>query len=362
MKKLILLFLCFTLSGCFQQKNEKTLYKASTLQAGFDTVITLNLYDESQEKFNETFQKVGNIFLYYHQLFDKYNNYEGVNNIKTINDNAGKLPVEVEQTIIDLLILAKNYSEISNNQFNVTLGPVLKLWHDVREKAEQNLEYTLPSQAELKKASVCSGWDKVEINDEENTVYLTEACASLDVGAIAKGYTTEIVGNYLMSEGYTNGFINAGGNLKFLGSKVNGDSWVAGIETPSITEANSLVRLNLTDEVSLVTSGDYQRYFLYNDEIMHHIIDPDTLYPSRHARSVTILTKDSGVADILSTTLYTMTYQDGKTLIEELHQYGIEAEVIWIYDTINEIQNETYIEKNGYYIIHTPNLDLQTDY
>lgn len=361
MKKIFLLCLCLLLSGCTQSTKEKTLYQSSTLQAGFDTIITLKLYDDSEEKFNETFQKAAGVFLYYHQLFDKYNDYD-VNNIKTINDNAGIKPIEVDQTIIDLLLLAKQYSEYSSNQFNITLGPVLELWHDVREKAENNLEYTLPTQDELEKANVCSGWDKIEINDEENTVYLNQSCASLDVGAIGKGYATQKVAEYLISEGYTNGFIDAGGNIQFLGSKIDDEPWTVGIVTPSLTDQNSLVRLKIDEEYSFVTSGDYQRYFIYNDEIMHHIIDPDTLYPSKHARSVTILTKDSGIADILSTTLYTMTYQEGKTLIEQLNQSGIQAEVVWIYDTIDEIKDETYIEKNGYYIIHTSNLELEVNY
>ena len=361
MKKIILLVLCFLLSACSQPQKQKSLYQSSTLQAGFDTVITLKLYAESEEKFNETFQMAGGIFLYFHKLFDKYNDYD-VNNIKTINDNAGIQPVKVEQPIIDLLLLAKQYSETSNNQFNVTLGPVLELWHNVREKAENNQPYTLPTEAELNKANVCSGWDKVEIDDEADTVYLNDSCASLDVGAIAKGYTTQIVADYLKSEGYTNGIIDAGGNIQFLGNKITNEPWLVGIVTPSLTDQNSLVRLNINEDYSFVTSGDYQRYFIYNDEIMHHIIDPDTLYPSKHARSVTILTKNSGVADILSTTLYTMTYQEGKDLINKLNQSGIQAEVVWIYDTLDEIKDETYIEKNGYYIIHTSNIELETNY
>ena len=361
MKKLVILCLCLLLSGCMQQTKDKTLYKSSTLQAGFDTVITLQLYADSEEKFNETFQIVAHGFLYFHQLFDKYNDYD-VNNIKTINDNAGIQPVEVNQEIIDLLLLAKKYSEISNNQFNITLGPVLELWHDVREKAENGQPYTLPTEDELNKAYVCSGWDKVKIDDDANTVYLTESCSSLDVGAIAKGYAAQKVADYLKSEGFNNGIIDAGGNIQFLGPKITNEPWVVGVTKPTLKAQNSIVRLNIAEENAFVTSGDYQRYFIHNDEIMHHIIDPETLYPSKHARSVTILTKDSGIADILSTTLYTMTYQEGKALIEQLNQSGVQAEVLWIYDTLDEIKNETYIEKDGFYMIHTPNIELITEY
>ena len=135
-----------------------------------------------------------------------------------------------------------------------------------------------------------------------------------------------------------------------------------GVTKPTLKAQNSIVRLNIAEENAFVTSGDYQRYFIHNDEIMHHIIDPDTLYPSKHARSVTILTKDSGIADILSTTLYTMTYQEGKALIEQLNQSGVQTEVLWIYDTLDEIKDETYIEKDGFYMIHTPNIKLITEY
>lgn len=361
MKKIVLLLLCLLLNGCNSTKKEPKLYGDSTLQAGFDTIITLKLYAKSEEEFQQTFQKVTQSYQYFHKLFDKYNDYN-MHNIKTINDSAGKQPVEVDQTIIDLLLLSKHYSELSNNQFNITLGPVLNIWHDVREKAENNLDYTLPTQDELKKAAVCSGWDKVEIDDEKNTVYLTESCASLDVGAVAKGYATQLISEMLIEDGYTNGFIDAGGNIQFLGSKINNEAWVAGIQTPSINSiGQSLVKVEIDQVNGFVTSGDYQRYFIHQDEVMHHIIDPDTLYPSKHARSVTILTKNSAVADILSTTLYTMDYHEGLALINQLHQNGIQAEVIWIYDKLDEIQNEKYIEKEDYYILTTENIQIKTE-
>lgn len=358
MKKILGIILCLILSGCSITKQEKELYSNSTLQAGFDTIITLKTYANSEKEFNEIFEEVTQTFMYYHQLFDKYDNYD-VNNIKTINDNAGIQPVSVEQPIIDLLKLAKQYSELSNHQFDVTLGPVLKLWHDVREKAEQNVEYTLPTSIELNQAKACSGWDKVEIDENNKTVYLNTPCASLDVGAIAKGYTTQIVSEMLINKGYTNGFIDAGGNIQFLGSKIDGESWVAGIQKPDIAEmGKSLVRLEIAENNAFVTSGDYQRYFIHNDEIMHHIIDPDTLYPAKHAKSITILTKDSGLADILSTTLYTMTYQEGLKFINQLKENNIQIEVIWIYNNIDEIKDEQYIEIENYYVLKTEGINL----
>lgn len=353
MKKITILASAFLLCACSPAPQEKKAYDASTLQAGFDTVITLKLYTESEDEFNEVFQESMRRFLYYNNLFDKYNDYE-INNIKTINDNAGIQPIEVDQELIDMLLLSKKYSEMSHYQFDVTIGPILSLWHDVREKAEADEDYTLPTEQQLQEAKACSGWDKVEIDDEKNTVYLNNPCASLDVGAVAKGYATQLVANYLTSNGYVNGFINAGGNVQILGSKIDGSPWSTGILAPALkNSAQTLVSIQLNEADAFVTSGDYQRFFLYNDEIMHHIIDPDTLYPARHAKSITILTKDSGIADILSTTLFTMTYEEGLSFIKKVQDSGIEAQAVWIYDKLDEIQNQDYQEKDGYYILST---------
>lgn len=358
MKKIKLLILSLFLCSCSSPK-EQQLYEDYTLSAGFDTVISFKFYANSEKEFDKEVEKATQLFLYYHQLFDKYNSYEN-NNIKTINDNAGKQPVKVDQALIDLLLLSKEYSELSQNQFNITLGPVLSIWHDVREKAENNEAYKLPSKSELEKASVCSGWDKVEINDEEDTVYLNQSCASLDVGAVAKGYATQKVGEMLLEDGYTNGFINAGGNLQILGPKLTGEGWNAGILKPSLDNSSeSILIVPIAKNYSFVTSGDYQRYFIHENEIMHHIIDPDTLYPAKHAKSISILTKESSIADILSTTLYTMTYQDGVELIQKINEKGTQVDVVWIYDKLDEIENENYYEKDGYYLLSTPNIAIK---
>lgn len=356
LKKFISIFLVFLLFGCSTTK-EKQLFEDYTISSGFDTIISYKMYANSENEFKKAIIKANELFSYYNELFDKYNDYE-INNIKTINDNAGIQPIEVDQEIINLLLLSKQYSELSNNQFDVTLGSVLKIWHDVREKALNNESYELPSKDELNQAKVCSGWDKVVIDDEKNTVYLTESCASLDVGAVAKGYATQKVSEMLINDGFTNGFINAGGNLEFLGPKINKDAWRTGILAPSLNNSSqSLVVIPLPEQVSFVTSGDYQRYFIHNDEIMHHIIDPDTLYPAKHAKSITILTKDSGIADILSTTLYTMTYQEGLQLIEKLKLNGLEVDAVWIYDNLNEIKNESYTIKENFYLLSS-NIEL----
>ena len=197
MKKLFVLFILLcTLFGCTPKEPVYNKYPKVIL--GFDTMITMNAYATSDEEALTYSQILENAFNKYNQWFDKYNDYEGVNNIKTINDNAGKQKVTVEQPIIDLLLLAKEYTEITNGTFDITMGNTMVLWHNYRDQGEQiNLsgsdDVPLPTTKELQESAKHAGWKYVEIDDENNTVYITNENVSLDVGAIAKGYTTEVV-------------------------------------------------------------------------------------------------------------------------------------------------------------------------
>lgn len=294
---------------------------------------------------------------YYHQLFDKYNTYSNVNNIKTINDHAGKTAVKVDSELIELLQLAHEYYVKSNGKFDFTLDPVLKIWHDAREKALNNELIELPTQEQLKAAKTCSGWDKVKIDDENNTVYLSETCASLDVGAIAKGFAAEKVAKYMEELGVDRGFINAGGNIKIIGNKMDESAWRVGINVPIAYATNeSIGSLLIEDSMSMVTSGDYQRFFVYNDEIYHHIIDSDTLFPAKDAKSVTVLTKNSALADALSTWLYTVSYQEGNKIIKQLNDEGTSCSAIWIYDDLVEIKDTNYQIAQNFYVIVSDNI------
>ena len=121
---------------------------------------------------------------YYNQLFDIYNDYDGINNLKTVNDNAGIKPVKVDKPIIDMLHMAKAFYDYSNGEFDITMGALLKVWHKYREEgiklnAEKQLG-NLPPEEELTQAAGCKGWDNVVINDEESTCLLYTSDAADD--------------------------------------------------------------------------------------------------------------------------------------------------------------------------------------
>ena len=155
---------------------------------------------------------------------------------------------------------------------------------------------------------------------------ISDPAASLDVGALGKGYATERAADYLREDGAESYVLNVGGNIRIIGAKPDGSGWVTGIRDPSGAEKDFAISLRLQD-TACVTSGVYERYFVVDGQRYHHIIDKDTLYPAGDFASLTVLTKDSGLADALSTALFCMSYEQGLALAEQLE--GVE--VLWIF-------------------------------
>lgn len=324
----VLAFTCFTGCSTGNTDGKEARYSAEFLDL-FDTVTQIVCYCESEEEFSEYKKLVYDTLKQYHELYDIYHEYEGINNIKTINDNAGIKPVKADEKIISLLLFSKEAYEASGGKVNIAFGPVLEIWHDYRERGIANPSAAeLPPAEALEKAAVHTEMDKVVIDEEESTVFLEQAEMSLDVGAIAKGYAAEAVCGMLKEKGYTNGLISVGGNVRVLGGKGAGNLlWNVGIQNPDPeAEEAALYTLGLKD-MSLVTSGDYQRYYTVGGKRYHHIINPDTLMPADYFTAVTIVCGDSGMADALSTAAFNMPYEEGKTLVESIQG----AEAVWIF-------------------------------
>ena len=310
-------------------KSEKR-YEASFLEL-FDTVTTIVGYAESEEKFTEYSQMIYDYLNEYNKLYDIYNNYEGINNLKTINDNAGIAPVKVDSRIIDLLKFSKEAYELTDGKVNIAYGAVLSLWHEHREVGLDDPENaTLPDFEDLQRRAQHTDISKLIIDEAASTVYLEDPEMSLDVGAIAKGYATEKTAQAMEKAGFVNGMISVGGNVRTIGSKLDKGKavpWSVGIQNPDLNSAKKTLYILNVSEYSLVTSGIYERYYTVNGKNYHHIIDPKTLMPADHFVSVSIVCPDSGLADALSTAVFIMPYDDGIKLIEKLD----DVEALWVY-------------------------------
>lgn len=370
MKRIAALFLCLALllSGCGQAKKELQKFDGTTIDSGFDTVITLIGYTTSQAEFDQYFASMKEQFFYYNQLFDKYHTYADINNIKTINDNAGIKPVPVCDELYELLTLAREYYDLTNGAFDITQGAVMNIWHEYRDDGAQENSIgietglAVPSLDELQAAYNEDGWEYIEMNDEDKTVYITDPHVSLDVGGIAKGYATEKIAQDLQQQGLISGAINGGGNVRILGSKPDGNNWTIGITEPD--NSNKNIDLIYWDgAVSCVTSGDYQRFYINDGVRYHHILDPFTLYPATTCRSVTIVTPDSGIADILSTALFVLSYEEGLHVLTSYNEEHPDAtvEAFWIFEMDQRPESTLSIglEIDGYWVVPTEGLRPQ---
>jgi thiamine biosynthesis lipoprotein len=290
----------------------------------FDTVSTIIGYSKNEDSFQKTYSDAHDLLLDCHRLYDIYNDYDGINNLKTVNDNAGIAPVKVDQKIIDLVKFGKEVYEITDGKVNIAGGSVLSVWHDKREAGISDPEHAeLPKDEDLKQAAEHTDINNIIIDEANSTIYLSDPDMSLDVGGIAKGYSAELAAKQIISEGNKSFCVNLGGNVRTIGTRADGKKWVIPIENPDYrdgdTNAEQYAVVTNLDGKSLVTSGDYERYYTVNGVRYSHLIDPDTLYPGTYHRSVSILTSDSGLADALSTGLFLMSVEDGKACLSNLN-------------------------------------------
>lgn len=326
-KRIITLVLALLmLSGCAlpTQQKEAQIYEVTYLTL-FDTVTVIKGAAESEAAFAELAQGIYEELEHYHQLFDIYHDYEGLNNLKTVNDQAGIAPVLVDAAIIDLLTDCRSYYELTGGKVNVAMGSVLQLWHESRNQGLDHPEQAkLPDRSALEAAAAHTDFDCVVIDETASTVYISDPDVRLDVGAVAKGWSAQRV-----AEKAPAGMLfNLGGNVCATGPKnESGVPWVIGVRNPAGGAADYVHTLNVSGG-SYVTSGDYQRTYTVEGESYHHIIDPETLMPSRYWRSVTVVCDDSGLADTLSTALFLMDREAGRELLDRCG-----AEALWVDET-----------------------------
>ena len=324
----ILSFFLILACSCSRILSSAMQVHSITFAPYFDTVGQMYSYAlDKEEAFNENASAVNALLERWHRMLDIYNEYEGMNNLCTVNRNAGGEPVKVDPELIDFVLYAKEMCELTNGEMDISLGAVLKLWHDAGT-AEKTY---VPSDADLAEAAKHVGFDKVEINREQGTIRLTDPSASLDAGALGKGYASERAAELLASKGVTSYALNLGGNIRLLGAKGDGSPYVIGIRDPQNPD-ETVITLNITD-CACVTSGDYERYFTVGGVPYGHIIDKDTLKPADYCSSVSVICKDAALADALSTALFCMSFEDGFAFVSSLDD--VNAIWLWLDGTIN---------------------------
>lgn len=287
----------------------------------FDTLCVL--HDQSGDgtaAFDERVSVFREVLSQYHRLLDIYHEYEDTVNLATLNRTAGTGPVEVSRELFDFLVYAKEIAALTQGRTNIAMGAVLSLWHEAREAAGEG-EGVLPSEAALSAAAQHVDIDCLRLDEATLTVELTDPALRLDAGAIGKGYAAERLYERLAGMGVGACAIDLGGNLRTVGSKRDGTAFTAGIRDPE--DGTQTVRTVPLTEGGCATSGSYERTMTVQGVSYHHIIDPLTLYPATYFVSVTVLARDAGLCDALSTALFCLPKEEAFALLSTLE--GVRA-------------------------------------
>lgn len=239
--------------------------------------------------------------------------------VMSINHAAGKQPVAVSKLVFNLISQAKAASLLPNSKFNLAIGPLVKLW-----KIGFNGR-SIPEKDEIARRLTLTNPHHIELNRTNQTVYLAKAGMEIDLGAIAKGYIADIIKLLLAQYNIFQAIINCGGNVLTIGySPITADKqWHIGLKRP-FAEANNLLGIIHVEDKSVVTSGIYERYFIFNDQLYHHILDPHTGYPlNNELHSVTIISDNSLTGDIYSTIFYGLGIRKGLNELKKKQNIGV---------------------------------------
>ena len=310
------LVLLLSLFGCSNSKYSK--YSKSFLDL-FDTASSVTAYDISQSEFDKKYEELYAQIKKYSMLFDIYNSYDKLKNLKDINENAYKSPIKVDAEIIELLTFGKDVFERTKGLVNIAMGSVLSIWHYYREEGK-----SLPSRDILIDASKHTDIDDLIIDTDKSTVYFKDSKLKLDVGAIAKGFVCNKIYQFITDNDlWQSAVISLGGNIITVGNKPDNTNFIIGIENPNSSEY--LDKVIADDKTSVVTSGSYQRYYTVGGKKYCHIIDKNTLFPADYFTSVTVICNNSALADAYSTALFCMNLSDGLQFAKDN-----DIEVIWM--------------------------------
>jgi thiamine biosynthesis lipoprotein len=330
----VLLLLAATASAAPQAERPDPDRKFTYTNTAMGTVVTVFLWTDDEPK---AAKAADDVFTEMRRLDGVMTTWTETSEVSQINAAAGKKPVKVSDETFAVIERALDISKRSNGIFDITVGAFKGLW-----KFDQDMDYTLPDPADVKKRLAAIGWKHLKLDHKAKTVFLDKPGMSITLGGIAKGYAVDKCVELLHKEGFVNFMVQAGGDMYVAGKK-GADPWVVGIRDPRGPDGTMFAIAPIEDH-SFSTSGDYERGFVNpKDGIRyHHILDPRTGFPAHASRSVTVRAKDAFTADAWSKVLFILGPKKALALIDK--QKLSDFEVVWV-DDQNKITMTKDIEK-----------------
>lgn len=304
-------------------------YKITKTEYLMDTLITITAYGFGNEK------NVDKAFNEIKRIDNLLNVYDEKSEIFKINENASTGFVSVTDEVYDLLKDAVSLSEKTNGAFDITLHPVISLWGIGTENAK------VPEDYEIKEALLKTGIQNIEFDDEKKAVKFKKDGMGINLGAFAKGYASDKAVEMLKKSGVKNAVLDLGGNVATLGKRPLSFTdalrhasfyrpFAVGIQNPDKKRGEPIEKIIAEEDLFIITSGSYERYFEEDSKRYHHIIDPKTGYPAEcHIKSATVVTKNGALGDALSTASFIL----GEDSLEVLKPYA--EDIILIDEDLN---------------------------
>ncbi len=252
-----------------------------------------------------------------------------------INKNAGIQPVKVSAELFNLIERSKKVSDLTNGAFDISFASIDPVWTFDGSAIEA------PDTAIVNQSVQNINYKNIALDRPNLTVFLQRPGMKIGFGAIGKGYAANMAMKKMKSLGINNGLVNAGGDLMAWGHDENGKSWQIGIADPEKKE-EYIAWLNIAD-MSVVTSGNYEKYVMIDGQKYGHIINPATGFPVRGIQSVTVVSPDAELSDALATSVFVMGVHDGLELINRLK--NIDCLIV---DDNNKIWTSDKLELNYY--------------
>ena len=312
LKKLSGILICFLtlalLVGC-TEKNlsaspSTTPLKRTEVLMG--TTVSVSLFDHQDEAIlDEAFKLV--------KLLENELSLNKQSTLLTdLNASAGTSPYPVNDILFDIVQKGLYYSDLTGGSFDISVGPLVKLWSIGLPEAR------VPSDMEIQSVLPLISYNNVLLDESAQTIYLETPGMQLDLGGIAKGYTADALANLLKDKGVEHALIDLGGNIYALGTKVDGSLWKVGIQDPFENRNNTIGYIPIANQ-SVVTSGIYERYLESDGKKYHHILDPSTGYPfDNDIAGVTIISDASIDGDALSTSVFSKGLEEGLEFVKSL--------------------------------------------
>ncbi len=325
MKNLVPLFIVFfVIAGYGQERKYVTVQRTQKLMGSrFDIKVVAINEEIGYIRVDEAISEIT-------RIEKMISSWDPESETSLINKNAGIKPVRVNLELFKLIERAKLYSEITDGAFDISYASMDKIW-----KFDGSMKY-MPSDEDLKRSIAKVGHEKIILDTKNQTVFLRDQGMKISFGAIGKGYAADRAKKLLVSKQVVAGIINASGDITTWGTKASGEKWLIGIANP-LSKEKIFSWLPII-ESSVATSGNFERFVIFNGKKYSHIIDPRTGYPSQGVNSVSIFAKHAELCDALATAVYIMGKDAGLSFINKLG----DTEVILV-DSNNKIHKSSGI-------------------